>query len=177
MNSKTLLATMLLAAVLCPLDADFTLASGGQNQAKKEKKMQTITKDIVDTASSAGNFSTLVTALKQAGLVETLKGSGPFTVFAPSDDAFKKIPEKDLQAILADKDKLTKILTYHVVAGQMKAADVVKQKSAKTVEGSEVSITVSGNEVKVDGAKVTSTDIMCSNGVVHVIDTVIIPKN
>ena len=132
-------------------------------------------KDIVDTAVAAGSFNTLATALTEAGLVDTLKGEGPFTVFAPTDEAFAKIPADQLKAILADKDKLTAILTYHVVAGKVLAADVVKLKSAKTVQGSDVSISTEGG-VKVDNANVVKTDIMASNGVIHVIDTVIIPK-
>ena len=131
-------------------------------------------KDIVDTAVSAGNFNTLVTAVKAAGLVDTLKGDGPFTVFAPTDEAFAKIPAEDLNALLADKDKLTQVLTYHVVPGKVMASDVVKLASAKTVQGSEVSIDTSDG-VKVDNANVIKTDIKTSNGVIHVIDTVILP--
>lgn len=134
-----------------------------------------VKKDIIDTAIAAGSFNTLATALTEAGLVETLKGDGPFTVFAPTDEAFAKIPADQLKAILADKDKLTAILTYHVVAGKVLAADVVKLKSAKTVQGSEVTISTDDG-VKVDNANVVKTDIMASNGVIHVIDTVIIPK-
>ena len=132
-------------------------------------------KDIVDTAVAAGQFKTLAAALQAAGLVDTLKGAGPFTVFAPTDEAFAKIPKADLDALLKDKAKLTKVLTYHVVPGKVMAADVVKLKEAKTVEGSMVKIdTTSG--VKVDNAKVVKTDIAASNGVIHVIDTVIMPK-
>lgn len=135
-------------------------------------------KDIVDTAVAAGSFKTLAAALTAAGLVDTLKGKGPFTVFAPTDEAFAKIPKADLDKLLADKAKLTKVLTYHVVAGNVMAADVLKMngKGAKTVEGSEVKITVKGTEVMVDGAKVVKTDIKASNGVIHVIDSVILPK-
>jgi uncharacterized surface protein with fasciclin (FAS1) repeats len=133
--------------------------------------------DIVDTAVGAGSFSTLVTAVKEAGLVETLKGKGPFTVFAPTDEAFAKVPKETLAALLKDKEKLTAVLTYHVVPGKVMAADVVKLKSAKTVQGGEVTIDASAGGVKVDGAKVLKTDILCSNGVIHVIDTVILPKN
>lgn len=132
-------------------------------------------KDIVDTAVAAGQFKTLATALQAAGLVETLKGAGPFTVFAPTDEAFAKIPQADLQALLADKAKLTKVLTYHVVAGKVTAADVVKLKEAKTVEGQSIKIDTSDG-VKVDGANVVKTDIMASNGVIHVIDSVILPQ-
>ena len=131
--------------------------------------------DIVDTAVAAGSFNTLVTAVKAAGLVETLKSAGPFTVFAPTDEAFAKIPADTLNAVLADKDKLTAILTYHVVAGKVLAADVVNLTSAKTVQGGEIAISVDGG-VKVDGANVIKTDIVCDNGVIHVIDSVIMPK-
>lgn len=134
-----------------------------------------MSKDIVDTAVAAGDFTTLVTAVQKAGLVETLKGEGPFTVFAPNDAAFAKIPSDQLNALLADKAKLTAVLTYHVVPGKVMAADVVKLTSAKTVEGQEVTIDASDG-VKVDGAKVIKTDIVASNGVIHVIDTVLMPE-
>ncbi len=133
------------------------------------------TGDIVDVAIGAGSFSTLVEAVKAAGLVETLKGEGPFTVFAPTDEAFAKIDKADLDALLADKDKLTAVLTYHVVPGKVLAADVVKLDSAKTVQGGTITIDTSDG-VKVDNAKVVKTDVMASNGVIHVIDTVIMPK-
>lgn len=132
-------------------------------------------KDIVDTAVSAGSFSTLVTAVKAAGLVDVLKGDGPFTVFAPTDEAFAKLPKDKLTALLNDKEALTKVLTYHVVAGKVMASDVVKLSSAKTVQGSKVKIDTR-NGVKVDQANVVKTDIECSNGVIHVIDAVILPN-
>ena len=131
-------------------------------------------KDIVDTAVAAGNFKTLATALTAAGLVDTLKGKGPFTVFAPTDAAFAKIPKADLDALLKDKAKLTAVLTYHVVAGKVMAADV-KAGKVKTVQGSELTVSTTGG-VMVDKAKVTATDIVADNGVIHVIDSVIIPK-
>ena len=132
-------------------------------------------KDIVDTAVAAGNFNTLVAALKAAGLVDTLKGPGPFTVFAPTDEAFAKIPKAALDALIADKAKLAKVLTYHVVAGKVTAAEVAKLKQAKTVEGAMVKIdTTSG--VMVNNAKVVKADIEASNGVIHVIDTVLMPQ-
>ena len=131
-------------------------------------------KDIVDTAVAAGSFKTLATALDAAGLVDTLKGKGPFTVFAPTDEAFAKIPKADLDALLKDKAKLTAVLTYHVVAGKVMAADV-KAGKVKTVQGSELTVTTSGG-VMVDKAKVVKTDIVADNGVIHVIDTVIMPK-
>ena len=131
-------------------------------------------KDIVDTAVGAGTFNTLATALKAAGLVDTLKGPGPFTVFAPTDAAFAKVPKAQLDALLADKAKLTSVLTYHVVPGKVMAANV-KAGKVKTVQGSELTVTTDKG-VMVDGAKVTATDIMADNGVIHVIDTVIMPK-
>lgn len=131
-------------------------------------------KDIVDTAVAAGNFKTLAAALTAADLIGTLKGKGPFTVFAPTDAAFAKIPKADLDALLKDKAKLTSILTYHVVPGKVLAADV-KAGKVKTVQGSEITVTTAGG-VMVDKAKVTATDIVADNGVIHVIDTVIMPK-
>jgi len=133
-------------------------------------------KDIVDTAVAAGDFNTLVTAVKAAGLVETLKGEGPFTVFAPTDAAFAKVPTETLNALLADKAALANVLTYHVVAGKVMAADVVKLTSAETVQGQAVSIEVKDGKVYVDGAQAVTTDIKASNGVIHVIDAVILPK-
>ena len=132
-------------------------------------------KDIVDTAVAAGSFNTLATALKAAGLVETLKGKGPFTVFAPTDDAFRKLPAGTLEKLLADKAQLTKVLTYHVVSGKVMAADVVKLSEAKTVEGSVVKIAVKDGKVKVNDANVVKTDVGASNGVIHVLDAVILP--
>jgi uncharacterized surface protein with fasciclin (FAS1) repeats len=131
-------------------------------------------KDLVDTAVAAGSFKTLATALTAAGLVDTLKGKGPFTVFAPTDEAFAKIPKADLDALLKDKAKLTAVLTYHVVAGKVMAADV-KAGKVKTVQGSEITVSTSMG-VTVNNAKVTKTDIVADNGVIHVIDTVIMPK-
>ena len=131
-------------------------------------------KDIVDTAVAAGNFKTLAAALQAAGLVDTLKGKGPFTVFAPTDEAFAKIPKADLDALLKDKAKLTAVLTYHVVPGKVMAKDV-KAGKVKTVQGSELTLATAGG-VTVDGAKVTATDIAADNGVIHVIDSVVLPK-
>jgi uncharacterized surface protein with fasciclin (FAS1) repeats len=131
-------------------------------------------KDIVDTAVAAGNFKTLATALQAAGLVDTLKGKGPFTVFAPTDEAFAKVPKADLDALLADKAKLTAVLTYHVVPGKVMAADV-KAGKVKTVQGSELTVSTTGG-VKVDAANVVKTDIVADNGVIHVIDSVVLPK-
>ncbi|MEG4810068.1 fasciclin domain-containing protein [Microcoleus sp. F8-D3] len=130
--------------------------------------------DIVDTAVKAGSFTTLVAAVKAAGLVDTLKGAGPFTVFAPTDEAFAKLPEGTVEALLKDIPKLKKILTYHVVSGKVLAADVVKLKSAKTVEGSEVKIDAS-NGVKINDSTVTTADVAADNGVIHIIDSVLLP--
>lgn len=137
---------------------------------------ETKEKDIVDTAVSAGDFTTLVTAVKAADLVDTLKGDGPFTVFAPNDAAFAKVPGATLQGLLGDKAALTNVLTYHVVAGKVMAADVVKLTEAATVQGQKVKIEVKDGKVFVDGAQVIATDIAASNGVIHVIDSVILPK-
>jgi len=138
-------------------------------------RAETPSKDIIDTAVAAGSFTTLAKALTAAGLIETLKGAGPFTVFAPTDEAFAKLPAGTLEGLLKDKAKLTAVLTYHVVAGKVMAADVVKLKTAKTVQGQSVSIDTSAG-VKVDAANVVKTDILATNGVIHVIDTVILPK-
>jgi uncharacterized surface protein with fasciclin (FAS1) repeats len=131
--------------------------------------------DIVDTAVSAGQFKTLVKAVQQAGLVDTLKGKGPFTVFAPTDEAFAKLPAGTLEALLNDKQKLSAILTYHVVPGQVMAAQV-KPGAVKTVQGQSLTVTAKNGAVMIDNAKVVKTDIAASNGVIHVIDTVVLPK-
>jgi uncharacterized surface protein with fasciclin (FAS1) repeats len=133
--------------------------------------------DIVDTAVSAGQFKTLVTAVKAAGLVDTLKSAGPFTVFAPTDEAFAKLPAGTVESLLANPEKLKQVLLYHVVAGKVMAADVVKIKSAKTVQGSSATVKVNGSSVMIDAANVVKTDIVTDNGVIHVIDSVILPKN
>lgn len=136
--------------------------------------------DIVDTAVAAGNFKTLVTAVKAAGLVDTLKSKGPFTVFAPTDDAFAKLPKGTVEGLLKDIPKLKTVLTYHVVAGKIMAADVVKLKTAKTVQGQDVKIDASKwhlhKNVKINDANVIKADIATDNGVIHVIDKVILPK-
>ena len=131
--------------------------------------------DIVETAISAGQFKTLVTALQEANLVDTLKGDGPFTVFAPTDAAFAKLPAGALDALVKDKDKLAAVLTYHVVPGKVMAAQV-KPGKVKTVQGESLNVSTQGGSVMVDNAKVLKTDIGASNGVIHVIDTVILPK-
>jgi len=142
-----------------------------------EKTLTSMKKDIIDTAMAGENFSTLVAAVKAAGLAETLKGEGPFTVFAPNNAAFSKLPAATLEELLKpeNKEKLQGILTYHVVSGKVSAKDVVKLTNAKTVNGKDVSIAVTNGEVRVNDAKVIATDIGCENGIIHVIDTVILP--
>jgi uncharacterized surface protein with fasciclin (FAS1) repeats len=147
--------------------------AGAQNMS-----MPMPTQNIVETAESAGQFTTLVTALKAAGLVKTLEGTGPFTVFAPTDAAFAKLPAGTVDDLLKPKNKkkLTAILTYHVVAGDVTAADVMKMTSAKTLNGESVTISVNGSVVKINDATVVKADVAASNGVIHVIDTVLMPK-
>lgn len=135
-------------------------------------------KTIVETAVGIEDFSTLVAAVKAGGLVETLSGKGPFTVFAPTNEAFAKLPKGTLEDLLKpeNKEKLVAILKYHVVPGKVMAADVVKVKEAKTAQGGKVTVTVKDDEVMIDKAKVVKTDVSCSNGVIHVIDSVLLPK-
>ncbi len=130
---------------------------------------------IVDVATQAGSFKTLLTAVKAAGLADTLSGAGPFTVFAPTDEAFAKLPKGTLEGLLKDKEKLSAILTYHVVPGKLMAADVQKVESLKSVQGQAIPIQSNG-EIRIDGAGVVKTDIEADNGVIHVIDSVILPK-
>ncbi len=132
--------------------------------------------DIVDTAVAAGSFTTLVKAVQAAGLVETLKGPGPFTVFAPSDAAFAKLPAETLTALLADRAALTKVLTYHVVPGRVLAADAAKLSWAPTVAGSDLRVTRDSKGLLVDGSRVVAADVLASNGVIHVIDSVMLPR-
>jgi uncharacterized surface protein with fasciclin (FAS1) repeats len=136
------------------------------------------TKDIVTVAVEAGSFKTLVAAIQAAGLVEVLQGAGPFTVFAPTDEAFAKLPAGTVEALLADREKLAAILTYHVVAGRVEAADIVQAGTAQptTVQGQKLDVRVVNGAVRVDGATVTTADVGASNGVIHVIDTVMLPK-
>jgi uncharacterized surface protein with fasciclin (FAS1) repeats len=158
--------TLLIAVLLVFLSSTALIASS-------HTKM-----DIVDTAVKAGSFNTLVAAVQAAGLAETLKGEGPFTVFAPTDDAFAKLPAGTLDDLLKpeNKDKLAAILTYHVVSGKVMAKDVMTMKEAKTVNGQSVMVSMEADTVMIDNAKVVNADIECSNGVIHVIDTVILPK-
>lgn len=165
-----------IATALMVLALAFTL--GFNSVSANNHGKVTKSADIVDTAMSAKQFNTLVAAVKAAGLVETLKGPGPFTVFAPTDEAFAKLPKGTVEMLLKpeNKDKLVKILTYHVVSGKVMAADVVKLKTAKTVQGSLLNIKVKGSNVMVNDSNVIKTDIGTSNGVIHVVDTVILPK-
>jgi uncharacterized surface protein with fasciclin (FAS1) repeats len=168
MSINNLTRVALAAAVL----AAPTIASAQTSQ--KGKKMN----DIVAVAAGAGQFNTLIAAVKAAGLVETLQGEGPFTVFAPTDAAFAKLPKGAIDALLADKEKLTAVLTYHVLSGKVSAGDIIKMGGADpaTVNGAPVHITLHDGNVFVDGAKVVTADIQASNGVIHVIDTVILPS-
>jgi transforming growth factor-beta-induced protein len=176
MTRRNVLQTLTLSAIMLSSAAMPSLALA---QPASARVVADESKNIVQVASSVDAFSTLVAAVKAAGLVETLSGPGPFTVFAPTNDAFAKLPKDLLESLLKPENKatLTKILTYHVVAGSVKAADVVKLTSAKTVEGEDVTIKVDGSTVMVNNAKVTQTDVMASNGVIHVIDTVLVPPS
>jgi uncharacterized surface protein with fasciclin (FAS1) repeats len=147
-----------------------------QNQEMEQQMDQTNQKNIVETAIEAGDFQTLVTAVQEAGLVETLSGPGPFTVFAPTDAAFEKIPTETLNGLLEDPEALTEVLTYHVVPGKVMAEDVLNLTTATTVQGSDVTIDASEG-VMINNANVVQTDIETSNGVIHVIDTVLLPNN
>ena len=148
-----------------------------EGDMKDMKDMKMAPKDIVDTAMAAGQFKTLAAALKAAGLVDTLKGEGPFTVFAPTDEAFAKIPAETLADLMKpeNKEKLAGILTYHVVPAKAMASDVAGMKTAKTVNGKELRLSATDGKVMVNDAKVTKADIVCKNGVIHVIDTVLMP--
>jgi uncharacterized surface protein with fasciclin (FAS1) repeats len=164
-------------ALAVAVSAPIALAGDCTASTARHTKHAAHPKDIVDTAVAAGNFKTLAAALTAAELIETLKGKGPFTVFAPTDAAFGKLPNGTVEELLKpeNKGKLTSILTYHVVPGRVMAADVVKLSEAKTVQGSEVKIQVKEGKVYVDNALVTATDIKAGNGVIHVIDSVILP--
>ena len=167
---RVVTVTVLAAAFMGPISGPGVGAQAATPAAHS-------TNTIVDVAIKAGSFKTLVAAVQAAGLVETLKGTGPFTVFAPTDAAFAKLPKGTVEALLADPAKLRAILTYHVVPGKVMAAQVVGLKSATTVNGQDVGIRVENGKVYVEGAQVTATDIAASNGVIHVIDTVILPRN
>lgn len=185
MESKSKIAVAAVVVVALIAVGGFALTNNKDNKDNNTNSSTTQTdnsttnmvdeKNIVETALSDPQFSTLVTAVKAAGLVDTLSGEGPFTVFAPTNAAFDKLPAGTLDSLLKDTEKLKAILTYHVVAGDVKAADVVKLSNAKTVNGKDVNITVDGSTVKVNESTVTKTDIMTSNGTIHVIDTVLLP--
>lgn len=162
----------------CPIAKKHRLAQEASSGHVQPVAFSAASKDIVDTAVAAGDFKTLVAAVQAAGLVETLKGEGPFTVFAPTDAAFAKLPAGTVETLLKpeNKDKLVGILTYHVVPGKVMAADVVKLTEAKTVQGKSAKVKVTDGTVMIDGAKVVKTDIVCGNGVIHVIDAVILPE-
>ena len=168
-----LLALALLAG--CSKDAQQTTTTA----AKQSATNQVADPNIVTVAATSGDFNTLVAAVKAAGLVETLQGDGPFTVFAPTDEAFAKLPAGTVDSLLLpeNKEKLVAILTYHVVPGEVLAADVVKLSSANTVEGQPLSISVDAGGVRINDANVIATDVMASNGVIHAIDSVLIPKS
>ncbi len=141
----------------------------------QEYSMKSVSKDIVTTAVDAGVFKTLATALTEAGLIETLQGKGPFTVFAPTDDAFAKLPKGTVEALLKDKEALKKVLLYHVVSGNVMSSAIIKSTEASTIEGSNLKITVKNGNVMINDAKVTTADVKASNGVIHIIDTVLLP--
>jgi len=168
MKIRTLTAAAIAFAAL--------LIAGPAGAQMGEDRTAAPTSDIVDVAVSAGSFNTLAAALEAAGLVETLKGEGPFTVFAPTDEAFAKLPEGTVEALLADKEKLTAILLYHVVPGRVTSSQVVELDKATTANGQDVRIKVRYGSVYVNGAKVVTADVEASNGVIHVIDKVILPE-
>ena len=166
--------TSLYAAAFAALVA---IPASAQAQAKAHHAKPKATQNIVQVAAGAGTFNTLVAAVKAAGLAETLSGKGPFTVFAPTDAAFAKLPAGTVEALLADKAKLTSILTFHVVSGKVLAGDIVKANGAKpkSVNGQALDVTVQNGKVSVNNANVVKADVMASNGVIHVIDTVLLP--
>lgn len=172
MNLKNLAiaSAVLFSATLTTVSTALACGGGAATTAAK-------TGDIVEVASGAGTFQTLLTAATAAGLVDTLKGEGPFTVFAPSDDAFAKLPAGTVEALLQDKEQLRAVLTYHVVSGKVLAKDAMKLDSAKTVEGRSLTLKRNGAGLQIDGATVVKADIMASNGVIHVIDSVMIPRS
>ena len=173
-------ALPILAATLAfAVPASLAVAAPAGESAKSHGAPTQARADIVDTALRAGQFKTLAAALQAAGLVDTLKGTGPFTVFAPTDAAFAALPAGTVENLLKpeNRDKLVAILTYHVVPGRVTASQVAGMKAAKTVEGGDLAIRASGGAVSVDGARVVSADVAASNGVIHVIDKVLMPKD
>lgn len=171
MRGAVLLAAAGIAAI--------AMACGGDDEEDEATPIPTApaaTADIVDTAVAAGNFTTLAKALEEAGLVQTLKGEGPFTVFAPTDEAFAALPAGTLDSLLANKDELTKVLTYHVVAGRVTSDQVATMTEATTVEGSSLMVRVENGQVRINDATVVTADVQATNGVIHVIDRVLIPE-
>lgn len=185
-NRRYTLPAATMIALLTAVGGTSTAIAGSSHKGwlseyeyteQEKMKHQAMTQaDIVDTAVSAGSFNTLVTAVKAAGLVEVLKGDGPFTVFAPTDEAFAKLPAGTVEALLQDKEKLTQILTYHVVPGRLEAADVLGKERLTTVQGSDLKVAMNDKGAMVDAAKIIKTDIATRNGVIHVIDSVVIPN-
>jgi uncharacterized surface protein with fasciclin (FAS1) repeats len=167
---KTLLNKSVFAAVVILLSVSLLVAGG--NKSEKHSK-----KDIVETALAAGSFTTLAAALTEADLVSALQGEGPFTVFAPTDEAFAKLPEGTLESLLNDKEALKNILLYHVVSGKVSSEQVVKIDAAETLAGSKVNIKVKDGGVMINNSNVTTADVYASNGVIHVIDTVLLPPS
>lgn len=177
MLAKNLLTTALVST--CLVSANVSAGDHGNHYGDSHHQVEQVTQDIVTIAAGNKDFETLVTAVSAAGLVDTLKGNGPFTVFAPTDEAFAALPEGTLETLLKpeNKDQLISILTYHVVPGNVKAADVVNISEAKTVQGANVTVTTDEKGVMIDDAKIVATDIEASNGVIHVIDKVILPQS
>ena len=176
-RNRLMVAALLGLGVVAGVACNGTPQAAAETAKSAEPVADASPKDIVDTAVAAGQFKTLATALTAAGLIDTLKGAGPFTVFAPTDEAFAKLPQGTVASLLKpeNKEKLTAILTYHVVAGKDLAKDVMGLSTVKTVNGKEVSIKVVDGKVMVGDATVTKADIQASNGVIHVIDTVLLP--
>ncbi len=171
-------ATLAVALLAVSVGLAVPAHSGGSCGATKAQAASVVgsERDIVSTAVAAGNFNTLVAAVKAAGLVETLQGKGPFTVFAPTDAAFAKLPAGTVESLLQNPTQLAKVLTYHVVPGTLRAAEVMKTREASTVQGQKVTFSKSGDHVQVNGARIVSADLLASNGVIHVIDSVILPQ-
>jgi len=174
MIKHTILGCIAITLLALPAAAHCGSCGAGDDHSHAARAASS---DIVAVASSAGSFNTLLAAAKAADLVDTLQSDGPFTVFAPTDDAFAKLPDGTVDNLLANPDKLKQILLYHVVPGKVTAADVVKLSKATSAQGSDIKIAVNGGSVKVDNANVIKTDVMASNGVIHVIDAVIIPSS
>jgi uncharacterized surface protein with fasciclin (FAS1) repeats len=174
MIKKTLLGCVAVSLMALPAAAHCGSCGVGEDHSHAAKVASS---DIVAVASSAGSFSTLVAAVQAASLVDTLQSDGPFTVFAPTDDAFAKLPEGTIENLLANPNKLREILLYHVVPGKVTASEVIELSNATSAQGSDIEITVNNGSVMVDNANVIKTDVMASNGVIHVIDTVIIPSS